>query len=297
MNNYFRRQPRYYYMRRPVATIITSRACPYKCVFCSTTLLWGRRFRGRSPQSVVDEMKHCIAAYGVAEFLINDDCFLGDKKRALDLCDLIVGAGLDIRFQIPPGVNLHHLDEKLLRALKAAGLYVIQPEFESGNPRTIDYIRKPIDLDKGKAVIRTANRLGLWTKTNIIIGFPRETREDIELSIRFAERLEVDAINFLLPIPYRHTDLGRDYMKLGLMESAPDGEAYACDSLHFPKERLERFRRGAMRRFAVRRILRFFNPRYVLFNFFPKIGTPERLGLFCRRLFFGTFRFLFNDLA
>ncbi len=295
MGNYFRYRPRYYYMRHPVASIITSRACPFNCIFCSTTLLWGRKYRGNSPKKVVDEMAHLHDTYGVREFLINDDSFIADRPRVIGICDEIINRGLDIRYQIPPGVNLHLLDEELLLKLKRSGLYVINPQFETGDPKTVKYIRKPIDLTKGAEIIDKANRLGLWTKTNIILGFPNETKEDIETTLQFVEKLGVDAADFVLPIVYSHTDLGKDYIKLGLM--APDQTAArTCDSLHFTKEQLEEIRLSAIRRFNKARMRRFLSPSYVFFGFLPKINSAEKLWLFVRRMWYGAFQRFYRNI-
>ena len=295
MHNYFKHRPRYYYMRHPVASIMTSRACPFNCIFCSTTLLWGRKFRGNSPKNVVDEMAHLHNEYGVREFLINDDSFTADRSRVIGICDEIINRGLDIRYQIPPGVNLHLLDEELLIKFKRSGLYVINPQFETGNPKTVKYIRKPINLAKGVEIIDKANQLGFWTKTNILLGFPKETKEDIETTIQFIEKLNVDAVNIVLPIAYSHTDLGKDYIKHGLM--APDQTAArTCDSLHFTKEQLEEIRLSAVRRFNKARIRRFLSPKYVLVGFFPKINDVEKLWLFVRRMWFGVFQRFYKNI-
>jgi radical SAM superfamily enzyme len=202
---------------------------------------------------------------------------------------------LDIRYQIPPGVNLHLLDEELLTKFKQSGLYVINPQFETGNQETVRYIRKPINLAKGVEIIDKANQMGFWTKTNIILGFPNETREDIETTIRFVENLNIDAVNIVLPIAYSHTDLGKDYIRLGLMASDQIA-ARTCDSLHFTKEQLEEFRLSAIRRFNKARIRRFLSPRYIVVSFFPKVNDIEKLWLFARRLWFGLFQRFYKNM-
>jgi anaerobic magnesium-protoporphyrin IX monomethyl ester cyclase len=286
MKNYLKNRPSHYYMRNPVASLITSRACPFHCIFCSTTLLWGRRYRARSPKKVVDEIEMLQKDYGVREFLINDDSFTADKKRAMAICDEIIARKLDIRYQIPPGVNLHLLDDELLVKFKNSGLYILNAQFETGNPKTVKYIRKPINLEKGRFVIDKANKLGMWTKTNIIIGFPEETKEDIETTIQFVENLKVDNVFFLLPIVFFHTDLGKDYIKKGLIE-ANLANARTCDSLHLTLESLEALRHQAMVRFQLARLKRFLNPFYVLFEFLPKINSPEKFYHFIRRIWYG----------
>lgn len=295
MQNYLKHRPRYYYMRHPVASIITSRACPFNCIFCSTALLWGKKFRGNSPKKTVDEIEYLRNEYGVREFLINDDSFAANRSRVVGICDEIINRGLDIRYQIPPGINLHLLDEELLIKFKRSGLYILNPQVETGNPETIKYIRKPINLTNGIEIIDKANQIGFWTRTNIILGFPNETRENIETTIRFVEKLCVDTINIVLPIAYAHTDLGKDYIKYGLM--APDQTAArTCDSLHFTKERLEEFRLSAIRRFNKARMRRFLSLKYILTRFLPKINDTEKLWLFLRRMWFEVFQRFYKNM-
>jgi anaerobic magnesium-protoporphyrin IX monomethyl ester cyclase len=295
MHNYFKHQPSQYYLRPPAAAIITSRACPFNCLFCSTVLVWGKKYRGRKPEDVVNEIETLVRDYSVREILINDDCFLADKERVLGICEEIIRRKIDISYQIQAGVNVQLLDENLLKKLRDSGLYAIVPEFETGNPATLKYIRKSIDLEKGKKMIACANRLGLWTKTNIIIGFPHETADDIERSVKFATSIDVDVVNFLLPIPFSHTDMGKDYRQLGLLKTGSADQVWACDSLHFSVQELERIRKQAIARFNIARMKRFLKLSYIVFDFLPKVGTIERLSLLIRRMFFGLVKFVYYE--
>lgn len=80
MENYFRLKPQG--LRKRSAALLTSRACPYSCAFCSTIEVWGRKWRGRTAKDVVDEIEHLVETYDVKEIVIFDDNFLVDRKRA-----------------------------------------------------------------------------------------------------------------------------------------------------------------------------------------------------------------------
>jgi radical SAM superfamily enzyme YgiQ (UPF0313 family) len=283
MEHYFRNRPRQYFMRSPVASILTSRACPYSCVFCSTTVFWGRRWRGRDPENVVDEMAFLQREYGVREIIVQDDNFLANPRRVERLCDEIMRRELDIRWQVPPGVSVWLLNEALLRKLRDAGLYIIRPQIETGNPKTLKYIRKKVNLKKAKHVVRLANKLGLWTQTNMIIGFYFETGRDIYNTIRYAENLGVDNVGYNIALPYTHTAMFDDYLREGLVRRGePLRDSY--DTRHFSAEDLKRIRTRAQKRYPWVRLRQLLNPMTFLREFLPKVGSSEKLFFLLRRI-------------
>jgi len=295
MHNYLKNKAYYYFLQKPQATIITSRACPYNCIFCSTTMFWKREYRSRNPVDVVDEIEFLQKEYGVQEIGINDDCFLGNKKRVELICDELVKRNLGITYQIPPGVNLSLLDEGLLEKLKQSGLYVISPQIESGNPQTVKYIRKNIDLEKGKRIMKKANQLGMWTQTNIIIGFPDETLNDIKTSIRYAEKLKVDQVNYILPILFPHTDLHKDYLNKNLIA---DDFSYnqSANSLHLKVGVLDKIRKRAQFRYSFIRLLQILNPIYFITDFYPKIDSWKKFYFFIKRAFYQVYNLVLGRI-
>lgn len=287
MNNYFRYKPHYYFMRHPAASVITSRACPFNCIFCSTTLFWDKKYRTRNAISVVDEIEFLVKQYQVKEILINDDCFLGNKKRIVEICDEIIKRKINITYQIPPGVNFHLLDEELLKKLRDSGLYAIKPQFESGNETTLKYIRKKINLDKGKKIISYANKLGLWTQTNCIIGFPHETKEDILSSIKYIESIPFDSVSYLVPIPFTHTDLREDYVKHNLIQACdPVNMDSPVNSLFLSNKEITRLRNRARRRQSLVKFKRLINPVFFFCEFFPKINSVEKSKFLFKRILY-----------
>jgi magnesium-protoporphyrin IX monomethyl ester (oxidative) cyclase len=291
MQNYLKNKAYHYFLQKPQATIITSRACPYNCIFCSTTLFWKRKYRARNPVDVVDEIEFLKNEYGVMEIGINDDCFLGNSKRVEQLCDELINRNLGITYQVQPGVNLSLLDENLLIKLKQSGLYIISPQIESGNPKTVKYIRKNIDLEKGKKIMKKANQLGMWTQTNIIIGFPDETLDDIKTSIRYAEKLQVDQVNYILPILFPHTDLHNDYLNKKLID---ENFSYnqSSNSRYLKVEAIDKIRQGAQFKYNFIRLFQILNPFYFFTDFFPKINTKKKFMFFTKRVFFQIFNIL-----
>jgi len=283
MENYFRLRPDYFYIRSPAVSILTSRACPYNCVFCSTKLFWGRKWRGRSAKSVVNEIEYRIEKYGAREFLIQDDNFLANPIRAEVICDEIIKRKLNIKWRIPPGVGVWLLSERLLKKMRDSGLYMLRPQTESGSFKTLEYINKPINLDQVKKIVKCANRLGIWVQTNIIIGFYFETKEDIQQSIRFAESVGFDSVEYVIAIPYSHTKMHEDYLRNGLItKDVPLKPAY--DIKHFSADEIVKIRNEAQQRYKFVRLRQILKPYVFFTEFFPKINSWEKFSFFFKRV-------------
>lgn len=186
--------------------IITSRGCPYRCNFCSVRLSMGNRFRARSAENVVDEIEYWYKK-GFRLFEINDDCFSFDIKRAMKICDLIIKRKLKITYQLYNGIRVDRINKELLRKMKQSGCVFISYGCEAGNEQILKNIRKGITLEQVQQVVNWTNEIGIKSSTNFIIGHPGETYETAMDSIRFAESLPCDFVNFYNLVPYPGTDL------------------------------------------------------------------------------------------
>lgn len=200
----------------PAATILTSRACPFSCAFCSTIHIWGRKWRGRSAVDVVDEMEFLVRTYGVKEIRIQDDNFCVDRKRVHRICDLILERGLDIRLHVDPGVMSMLADRDLLTKLRRVGMVSLNMQLETGSEKTQAYVNKKIDLDHMRAMVRCSHELGMAVTTNIILGFPYETKADMEESVRTAIGIGFDNIGFNWLDPRENTRVWHDFIAAGI---------------------------------------------------------------------------------
>jgi len=268
-------------MRTPRTAMITSRGCPMNCYFCSVNVLWGRNWRPRTPESVVGEMEHLIETYGVKEFYMIDDNVTVDKKRVIKICELIRRKGLDIRWTCPSGTAIWTMDKEVLTKMKESGVYRLTFGIESGCPKTLKSIRKPITLEKAKKTIALCNQLGFWTLSTFIIGFPKETGEDIEETINWAINSGLDFASFYIATPYPGTDLHQEFIKEGLLKkgSLPylSVNTAAFKTLHFTRKELTDWKNKAFRRFFTAQMKRYLNPFFALPHFGRKIGSFEDL--------------------
>lgn len=222
MNEYFNAEAPHgpELMRKPFTSMITSRGCPFNCVFCSIHTIWGHKWRPRSPDNVLLEIEHLIDVYKIREIHFEDDNLTLDKRRIEKICDLILDRGLDVRWFTPNGVAIWTLDRNLLEKMKKSGCYKLCFGIESGCPQTLKFIKKPINLTRARQVIHWANDVGIWTHGFFVIGFPYETKEAIYETLRFAVESDLDFASFFIATPLPGTRLLEIVKKEGLIENA-----------------------------------------------------------------------------
>ncbi|HSV48996.1 MAG TPA: radical SAM protein [Candidatus Acidoferrales bacterium] len=176
---------------KPYTIVITSRGCPFTCVFCTHCIVWGKQWRPRSPKNVVDEVEHVIKTYGIKQIDFADDNMTWDRERMAQICDLIVERGLKFDWFTPNGVRADTLDERLLRKMKRSGCKKIRVAPESGVQRVVtDIAKKSLDLKKVEDAIVAARKVGIKVGCFFVMGLIGETKADIEETIRYAYKLK-----------------------------------------------------------------------------------------------------------
>lgn len=178
-------------MRRPLAHIITSRGCPNSCYYCAVKVAWGRLWYARSAKNVVDEIEY-LYKKGFREIHFNDDNCSINKERMYAICNEILSRKMDIRLACPTGIHIGTLDKPLLKEMKKAGFYRLCFGIETGNQEMQKTIKKNLDLDKARQVIKDANDLGFWTAATFIVGFPGETPKQLRDTIDFPKTSGLD---------------------------------------------------------------------------------------------------------
>ncbi len=194
----------------PFAAIITSRGCPYRCSYCSKPI-FGDKFRGQSPERVVDEVAYYQEKFGIKELAFYDDVFTLNKKRAYAIADEILKRGLKICWTCETRVNL--VDKELLRHMKQAGCYAIAYGIESASPEILDILNKDITLEQVEEAVGITREVGLQTIGYFMIGSPGEGPETISQTIQFAKRLKLDFAQFAVTTPFPGTELYNLYLK------------------------------------------------------------------------------------
>lgn len=200
-----------FYRQYPFAPIITSRGCPYPCTFCSAGTLSGKKIRYRTVENVIEEIKYLQKDFGVKEIHIEDDNFSLKKERVIEFSERVLKEELGITWALPNGLRLDNLDQKTLKLMSKAGCYTVNVGIESGNDKRLKDIQKNITKEKIRAKIAMAKEAGIDIGGFFIIGFPDETLEEINDTIKFATELELDRIGISYFQPYPGT---KEYQKL-----------------------------------------------------------------------------------
>jgi anaerobic magnesium-protoporphyrin IX monomethyl ester cyclase len=208
--------------KHPISSMMTSRGCPYSCIFCSHAM--GRKWRPRSPENVVKEIEWQVRQFGVKEICIYDDNFSLNKKRAEMICDLLIRNKVPVTLQFTNGLRVDNLNSRLLEKLKLAGTWLIGLAPESGNSKVLEKIKKGFNHSQVNEIRMECKRLGIKTFGFFMIGFPFETRSEIEDTIQYAKMLDCEMVEFNKVVPYAKTELFEMIVESGNLLSLPLSE-------------------------------------------------------------------------
>jgi len=199
---------KYIFYKERRLPIITSRGCPYSCIYCSVKLSMGQIFRPRSPNNVIQELEYWYNK-GWKIFDFHDDCFTFDIERAKEICDLILDRNLRIRWYLGNGIRVDRIDSELLSKMKKAGCVFICYGVESGCNEVLKVIKKGITIEIARRTFQMTREAGIDQAANFIIGHPSETLEKAMETVEFARSIPVNHLNFYNLIPYPGTELYR----------------------------------------------------------------------------------------
>jgi len=186
------------------ASVITSRGCPFNCIFCSAPKMFGRRVRFRDPKLVVDEMEMVNKELGFKEIHFVDDTFTLNPRHAKAICNEIMARGLRINWHAYSRVDT--INEELLKIMRLAGCYYICFGIESGAQQILDTIKKGITVDEAKRVVRLCAEAGMEMLLSFILGLPGETpetaRQTVALAREFRDKYGAKyGFHLLAPLP------------------------------------------------------------------------------------------------
>jgi anaerobic magnesium-protoporphyrin IX monomethyl ester cyclase len=171
-------------------SIITSRGCPYSCVFCSIRLHMGQKYRAHSPEYVLRLLRLCMSKYGITNFHFEDDNVSFDKVRFETILDSIIKENLQIHWDTPNGVRIDSLNYNILEKMKQSGCVQVTLAIESGNQRVLDQvIKKKTKLPYILEIVKYCRELKIPANAFYVIGFPGETIQEMKDTTALAVRL------------------------------------------------------------------------------------------------------------
>ncbi len=204
------------YLLYPYVSFYTSRGCPAQCTFC----LWpqtmsGHRWRTRSSDSVVAEVKRTLGLFPEArEVFFDDDTFTWNKPRVLELCKKL--KPLKFTWSCNSRVTT---DYETVKAMKEAGCRLFVVGFESGDPTILKNIKKGATVEQALAFAKNCRRAGVTIHGDFQIGHPGETRETIERTIQFAMKLDPHTMQVSMSHPYPGTEFYRYLQEHGYLST------------------------------------------------------------------------------
>jgi radical SAM superfamily enzyme YgiQ (UPF0313 family) len=169
--------------------IEAGRGCPFACTFCATAPFWERKYRVKSPQQIIDEMRFLYEQFGYDGFMLVHDLLTVDKKFINDFSDAMIESRLPVEWMANhrTDINLHGL----LPKMKTAGCWAMFFGVESASARLQKEMRKGLKREGVVSTIRGLSDLGIASTCSFVMGFPDETSEELSSTIRMGAELKL----------------------------------------------------------------------------------------------------------
>ncbi|MFH1903482.1 MAG: radical SAM protein [Candidatus Omnitrophota bacterium] len=197
--------------------LLTSRGCPYDCIYCCVGLLSGKRWRGRDPEKVIEELRVAKERYGISAFEILDDNFTLRPERAKAFCSLIIKQKLGLQWYCHNGIRADKIDLELARLMRKAGCTSVAVGIESGDERIFNSIGKGETLEDIVRAVKLIKQAGMRVVGYFIIGLPGDSLEGIRRTIQFQRKLGLDGFTYGILNPYPGTAVWEMLKKQGRM--------------------------------------------------------------------------------
>lgn len=200
---------------------ISSRGCPFKCVFCAAGSLSGTKMRYMSPQRFLADVRNAVEKFGLTKIVINDDQALLRKDR---MKEILAGlAEMNLLLEFPSGLNVKFIDPELARLFKAAGLEIANLAIESGSERVLkEIIVKPMKVKDVRPAVDMLRANGLLVHGFFIFGFLGETAEDRQATVDMIKDAGIDWANIYAAAPIRGSRLYEICVEKGFITDDSD---------------------------------------------------------------------------
>jgi radical SAM superfamily enzyme YgiQ (UPF0313 family) len=176
-----------YPMSHREVSIVTSRGCPYGCVFCGNHLHMGRKWRYHSVEYIMRHIEFLVTEYDVRHFHIEDDNLGMDPARFGEFLDALTAKNWGITWDTPNGIRADRMSGELIAKAKKSGCTYLIFGVESGNQRVLDEIvNKSLNIDTVTQTARNAYGRRLDLHAFYVVGFPGETKHEINDTFRYA---------------------------------------------------------------------------------------------------------------
>jgi anaerobic magnesium-protoporphyrin IX monomethyl ester cyclase len=239
---------------RRYLALLTSRGCPFNCGFCISPEVSGRRWHARSAENVAAEMQFMKERFGVREFHFEDINPTLDRRRMVRLSRILIDRGLDVIWKLAQGTKLESLDMETVAVMARAGCRYVSFSPESGSPRVLQLMGKPVDLSHALRVARWLRKNRVTSQACFVIGYPGEMRADRKQTARLVRRLArvgVDEVALFIITPMPGS---RIFRLMGGAERSFD-ELTFTPTWREDYRRLARYRKAVYLQYALLKLL------------------------------------------
>jgi len=207
---------------RRLATMMTSRGCPYGCVFCGSPVQWpGVRFH--SPEYVVKEMKFLLKKYRIDGVMFWDDLFITPEARLVKLVKLIKKEGLHKKLTFFGYARANLINEKVCRILQEINTKRLIFGLESGSEKILGYLKKhSVTIADNQRAVKLCRKYGITTSSGFIVGTPGEKIKDLKKTYQFIKKYPLDNMHIFFLTPYPGTEIWNIAQKKGLVSEEMD---------------------------------------------------------------------------
>ena len=262
----------------PSDYILSSRGCPYNCLFCADHLVHGKLFRARSPENIMEEVKF-LYSQGVRDWDFVDDNFTLFSERVDKFCDLMIESGLNkkMSWRCGNGIRVDMVTLELLKKMKRAGCYMASLGIESGNDQILKKMKKGINLEQVRKAVDWCKEVGIETRGLFMFGNFGEDEKTMQDTIDFAKSLNLDTATFHITIPFPETEYWKIVKKEGKIYPKNYRDYIAYGNVIFEHGNLNENVLVKMQKKAYREF--YFRPR-IVWGAIKNVDSLDRLKLY-----------------
>lgn len=199
------------------AVMMTSRGCPYQCIFCASRQIHGQKMRKNSMERVRQEIDYWVKKRQADTIGFFDDHILFDVNRTIQICDYAGTYGTDIRF--PNGLAVSCINKELVEAFSRNKVREVYLALESGSARVLkEIIHKPLSIPKAAEVFELFKNTDIFVRVYLVLGFPNETKADVEDALSFLRHAYFNWASISIPTPISGSDLLEMSLKNGYLK-------------------------------------------------------------------------------
>jgi len=241
-------------INEPYTLLISSRGCPYSCIFCTAHQYYGRRLRLRSPENILGEINEIVNKHKIKNITMWSDTFTLNRDFVVSVCNGIINDSLNLKWMCNSRVDM--VDRDLLYLMKKSGCIGISYGIESGVQEILDNVNKKTTLSQARNAIKWTKDAGIESLAHVIFGLPGETKDTIKKTVKFIKAIDPDYVQFYCAVPFPGTKFYQQALENSWIKSY-DWDKYEinCAVIGTPGlsvEELEKAKIRAFRSFYLR---------------------------------------------